>query len=598
MLGQVTSTEDFKKISEEDIRKGESIGIVVAIIVLLIVFGSAIAGITPIIMGIFAIAVATGLIALLGMIWRFSFFVPNLVTMMGLAVGIDYSLFIVSRYREERAKGRDNLEAIGRSGATANRAVFFSGITVVLALAGMLLVPTTIFRGLAGGAILVVLVSVALSMTMLPAVMALFSDRLVKPGRIFGRGRTLEHGRPGGFWDRATRTVMARPWVWLIATASFMILLSLPYWMQSHPNDDGRGIKTGFSGIAAVPDGIPTKDAFNVLIQKFPQAAGGQSTAEVVIPGAASDPTVQQHIQELENQVGNDSSFATPQPPQTSADGQYTLVEVPFAGAASDSQSEAAVEAVTRLRDTYVPAAFGQDSGVLVGGDTSMTKDFFDVSDFYTPIIILLVLGLSFILLTVVFRSIVVPAKAIVMNLLSVGAAYGLIVLMFQEGGPSWAASISNFLGFTQVDAIESWLPLFLFSILFGLSMDYQVFLLTRIREEYDKTRDNSEAVAFGLRTTGGIITGAAIIMVAVFAGFASGRIAALQEMGFGLAVAVLLDATIVRSILVPSAMKLLGDRNWYLPRWLRWLPEIDVEGHQDVVDVPTVVEVPEPTTR
>jgi RND superfamily putative drug exporter len=184
------------------------------------------------------------------------------------------------------------------------------------------------------------------------------------------------------------------------------------------------------------------------------------------------------------------------------------------------------------------------------------------------------------------------------MNLLSVGAAYGLIVLMFQQGGPSWAASISNFLGFTQVDAIESWLPLFLFSILFGLSMDYQVFLLTRIREEYDKTRDNSEAVAFGLRTTGGIITGAAIIMVAVFAGFASGRIAALQEMGFGLAVAVLLDATIVRSILVPSAMKLLGDRNWYLPRWLQWLPAIDVEGHQDVVDVPTMVEVPEPTTR
>ena len=598
MLGQVTSTEDFKKISEEDIRKGESIGIIVAIIVLLIVFGSFIAGITPIIMGVFAIVIATGLIALLGTIWRFSFFVPNLVTMMGLAVGIDYSLFIVSRYREERAKGRDNLEAIGRSGATANRAVFFSGITVVLALAGMLLVPTTIFRGLAGGAILVVLVSIALSMTMLPAIMSLFSDRLVRPGRVFGRGRTLEHGRPGGFWDRATRSVMARPWVWLIATASFMIVLSLPYWLQSHPEDDGRGIKTGFSGISTIPDGIPTKDAFNVLVQKFPAASGGQSTADVVIPGAATDQTVQQGIQQLTTEVSDDAAFAAPEAPQAGNDGRYTLVQIPFAGAASDAQSEAAVDAVTRLRETYVPDAFGQDSGVLVGGDTAQVKDFFDISDYYTPIIILLVLGLSFILLTFVFRSIVVPAKAIVMNLLSVGAAYGLIVLMFQRGGPSWAASISDFLGFTQVDAIESWLPLFLFSILFGLSMDYQVFLLTRIREEYDKTRDNSEAVAFGLRTTGGIITGAAAIMVAVFAGFASGRLTSLEQMGFGLAVAVFLDATIVRSILVPSAMKLLGDRNWYLPRWLRWLPEIDVEGHQDVVDVPTVVEVPEPTTR
>jgi RND superfamily putative drug exporter len=596
MLGQSTSTEDFKKISEEDLQKGETIGIVVAIIVLLIVFGSFVAGVTPLIMGFFAIVVATGLIGLLGLIWRFSFFVPNLVTMMGLAVGIDYSLFIVSRYREERARGRDNLEAIGRSGATANRAVFFSGVTVVLALAGMLLVPTTIFRGLAGGAILVVLVSIGLSMTMLPAIMALFNDRLVKPGRVFGRGRTLEHGRPGGFWDRLTRTVMARPWLWLIVTASFMVLLSVPYWMQGHPEDDGRGIKTGFSGVAAVPDGIPTKDAFNILVAKFPEASSGQSVAQVVIPGAATDTTIQQEIQQLTSTVASDDSFAEAQPAQTSQDGQYTLVEIPFTGAASDSQSEAAVAAVTRLREDYIPAAFGQDAGVLVGGDTAFVKDFFDISDLYTPIIILLVLGLSFVLLTVVFRSLVVPAKAIVMNLLSVGAAYGLIVLLFQRGGPAWAASIASFFGFIQVDAIESWLPLFLFSILFGLSMDYQVFLLTRIREEYDKSGDNSEAVAFGLRTTGGIITGAAVIMVAVFAGFASGRIAGLEQMGFGLAVAVFLDATIVRSILVPSAMKLLGDRNWYLPGWLQWLPKIDVEGHQDTVTVPDMAQVIEPT--
>jgi RND superfamily putative drug exporter len=580
MLGEPTSTDDFKKISEDDLKKGEIIGVVVAIVVLLIVFGSLIAGVTPIIMGIFAIGVAFGIVGLLGEVWRWSFFVPNLISMLGLAVGIDYSLFIVSRYREERRRGRDNLEAIGTSGATANRAVFFSGLTVVIALAGMLLVPTTIFRGLAGGAIIVVLLSMALSMTLLPALMALFSDHLVKPGFIFGRGRTLEQGRAGGFWDRESRSVMKRPWVYLIVTASFLILLSVPYWTQSRVDGVGHGMKKGFSGIEAIPDGIPTKDAFNVLVAKFPKESGAQSTAQVVIPGSASDPTISQEIQSLDAAVANDPGFAHPQPAQTSQDGTVTLVSIPFAGEATDSQSQAAVDAVTRLRDQYVPQAFGQDSGVLVGGDTAMTKDFFDISDEYTPIIILLVLGLSFILLTVVFRSIVVPAKAIVMNLLSVGAAYGLITLIFQQGGPSWAKSIADALNFTQVQAIESWLPLFLFSILFGLSMDYQVFLLSRIREEYDKTGDNSEAVAYGLRTTGGIITGAAVIMVAVFAAFATGRIAALQEMGFGLAVAVFLDATIVRSVLVPSAMKLLGDRNWYLPRWLQWLPKVDVEGH------------------
>jgi RND superfamily putative drug exporter len=580
MLGEPTSTADFKKISEDDLKKGETIGVIVAIVVLLIVFGSLIAGVTPIIMGIFAIGVAFGIVGLLGSVWRWSFFVPNLISMLGLAVGIDYSLFIVSRYREERRRGRDNLEAIGMSGATANRAVFFSGLTVVIALAGMLLVPTTIFRGLAGGAIIVVLVSVALSMTLLPALMALFADRLVKPGFIFGRGRTLEQGRAGGFWDRESRSVMKRPWVYLIITATFLILLSVPYWAQSRADGVGRGMKKGFSGIEAIPDGIPTKDAFNVLVAKFPRESGAQSTAQVVIPGAATDPTISSQIKALDSAVANNPAFATPLLPQTSKDGTVTLVAIPFAGEATDSQSQAAVDAVTALRDQYVPQAFGADSSVLVGGDTALTKDFFDISNRYTPIIILLVLGLSFILLTVVFRSIVVPAKAIVMNLLSVGAAYGLITLIFQQGGPTWAKSIADALNFTQVQAIESWLPLFLFSILFGLSMDYQVFLLSRIREEYDKTSDNAEAVAYGLRTTGGIITGAAVIMVAVFAAFASGRIAALQEMGFGLAVAVFLDATIVRSVLVPSAMKLLGDRNWYLPGWLQWLPKVDVEGH------------------
>jgi uncharacterized membrane protein YdfJ with MMPL/SSD domain len=607
-LGQVSSSEDFKKISEEDLRFGEGIGIIAAIIVCVIVFGAIVAGVLPLLMTIlFALPITLGIVGLFGLLWDFSFFTPNLISMMGIAVGVDYALFIVSRYREERQRGREKLDAIGASGATANRAVFFSGLTVVLALAGMLLVPTTIFRSLAGGAIIVVIVSVAASMTLLPAVMAMLGDK-INAGRIFGRNREVEHGRPGGFWDRATRAVMGRPVVFLVAGAAFMLILSIPYWFQSHPDDNGRGIKTGLAGISTLPDGVQSKQAFEIIVQDFPKAGTQSATARVVIvadgvgtpgpqPGAPGQlsPGYQAAVTKLDAEIADDPNLGTPAAPQVSQDGSVAVVDIPMAGASTDSSSEAAVQTIGRLRDTYIPAAFGSTQAeVLVGGDSAFVKDFFDVSDQYTPLIILVVLALSFMLLTVVFRSIVVPVKAIIMNLLSVGAAYGAIVLVFQKGGPAIGKTIADFLGFQQVDAIEAWLPLFLFSILFGLSMDYHVFLMTRIREEYDKTHDNAEAVAYGLRTTGGIITGAAIIMVIVFSGFAAGRLTSLEQMGFGLAVAVFLDATVVRSILVPSAMRLLGDRNWYLPGWLQWLPRIDVEGHAaaaETVIVPDTAE-------
>jgi RND superfamily putative drug exporter len=582
ILGQATSSEEFKRISEEDIRVGESVGIVAALIVLVIVFGALVAGVSPIIMAIFAIAVTLGIVGLIGQIWRFSFFAPNLITMMGLAVGIDYSLFIVSRYREERQRGREKLDAIGAAGATANRAVFFSGMMVVLALAGMLIVPTTIFRSLAGGAIIVVLVSVAASMTLLPAVIGLLGDKL-NAGRILGRRRAdLEHGRPGGFWDRASRAVMRRPVVALVGASALLAVLALPYFFQSQPDGDGRGIKQGLAGISTLPDETQTKQAFDALVSHFPDS-GVDTPAQLVIQADdVTAPEVMTSIDELGELIADDPLLGPPTEPQVNRDDTVALVEIPLAGAAVDMQSEEATDVIEQLRTVYVPAAFeGSAASVLVGGESAFIKDFFDVSDQYNPIILALVLALSFVLLTVVFRSLVVPAKAIIMNLLSVGAAYGLIVLVFQKGGPGIGQSIANLFGFDQVDAIEAWLPLFLFSILFGLSMDYHVFLLTRIREQYDRTGNNTESVSYGLRTTGGIITGAAVIMVAVFAGFASGRMVALQEMGFGLAVAVFMDATIVRSILVPSAMKLLGDRNWYLPKWLQWLPKLDVEGHE-----------------
>ncbi len=660
MLGAVSSSEDFRVISEEDLAFGEGIGITAAIIVLLIVFGAIVAGLLPLLMTvIFTLPITLGIVGLLGTLWDFSFFTPNLITMMGIAVGVDYALFIVSRYREERHNGREKDDAIRASGATASRAVFFSGLTVVVALAGMLLVPTTIFRSLAGGAIVVVLVSVASSMTLLPAVLALLGDRVNWPyltrvgtllvfvamlvggvvvggamaaagasalapigglvgfvgvgilvGRMVKRGAFARYSRPegsslsseGGFWDRVTKVVMGRPVVWLAIGGAFMIALSLPYWFQSHPDGEGSGIKTGLAGISTLPDGIQTKEAFDLIVERFPEA-GAQSSVDIVVeaegvgtagaqPGAPGElaPEYETALQDMGSAISGDDTLGTPTAPVVSQDGSVALIEIPLAGAATDSQGETAVATIARLRETYVPDAFaGTSATVLVGGETAFVKDFFDISDTYTPLIILVVLGLSFLLLTVVFRSIVVPIKAIIMNLLSVGAAYGLIVLVFQKGGPAFGESIASLFGFQQVDAIESWLPLFLFSILFGLSMDYHVFLLTRIREQYDKTHDNAGAVAYGLRTTGGIITGAAIIMVAVFAGFAAGRLTSLEQMGFGLAVAVFLDATVVRSILVPSTMRLLGDRNWYLPGWLQWLPKIDVEGHT-ASDEPAVV--------
>jgi uncharacterized membrane protein YdfJ with MMPL/SSD domain len=576
--GNAALFRDFAVISEEDLRKGETIGIGVALIVLLVVFSAVIAALLPIFMAIFAITVALGLTALVGQLFDFQLFVTNMISMIGLAVGIDYALFIVSRYREERRKGFDKLGAIGASGATANRAVFFSGLMVVLALLGMLIIPTTIFRSLAAGAIFVVLASLAASMTLLPALLGLLGDRINWP-RLTRRARmerdSVARGESvaeladirGGFWDRVTNGVMAHPVISLLGGVAFMLLAATSY----------LTINTGFSGVTTLPDEARSKEAFLVLEQEF--AGGRTSPAQIVVDGDVNSPEVQAAIERLRAAIAEDPAFSPETEVQPNEAGDLTLVNAFFRG---DPSGDEAVDAVRRLRNDTVPTAFqGVDAQVLVGGETAFGTDFFDLAGLYQPIVFVLVLGLSFMLLTVVFRSIVVPIKAIILNLLSVFAAYGLVVLVFQQGGPAIGEWVADLFGFPQVEAIEAWLPLFLFSVLFGLSMDYEVFLLSRIREQYDKTGDNAESVAHGLRTTGAIITGAALIMVAVFAGFAAGRVVPLQQMGFGLAVAVLFDATVVRSILVPSTMKLLGDRNWYLPRWLQWLPDIHVEGHE-----------------
>lgn len=573
IAGQGTVNNDFVELSEEGLRKGESFGVVIALIVLLVVIGTVVAAVLPIVLAVAAITAAMGTAALIGLTFDLSFFVTNMITMIGLAVGIDYALFIVARFREERVRGFDTMEAIGRAGATANRAVFFSGLTVVLALLGMLFVPNTIFRSLGVGAIVVVVFAVAASMSLLPAILSLLGDRVNK-GRVRRQSALDNVDKIGGFWDKATAAVMKRPLAWLATAAGLMVLLSLFYWQ----------IDLGFAGVSTLPDSVESKQAFQLLEEEF---AGGLTNPVEVVVDTDIDARAEAAIATLQAEIASNPLFGSFDP-VTSVEvndaGDLAVFTFPFAG---DFQEEAAYTSIRTLRAETIPLAFAGVGGqVLVGGFTAFNEDFFSDVDTFTPIVFIFVLGLSFMLLTIVFRSLVVPAKAILLNLLSVGAAYGMVVLFFQTGvGPSWVKNISEFLGFIEVEAIEAWLPLFLFSVLFGLSMDYHVFLISRIREAYDRTGDNAAAVAHGLRTTGAIITGAALIMVAVFGGFAAGDLVPLQQMGFGLAVAVFLDATVVRSILVPATMRLLGDLNWYLPSWLEWLPKVELEGAAPIED-------------
>ena len=557
ITGEATLSQEFSEIAESDLQAGELFGVPVAVVILVLVFGGLAAAVLPVVLAGLSILVALGLAALVGQAFTLSFFVTNMITMIGLAVGIDYSLFIVERYREERRRGLGKEDAIARASQTAGRAVLFSGMTVVLALVGMVIVPTTVFRSLGIGAILVVIVAVAAALTLLPAVLSLLGDR-VNALRIpvVGR-RQSEPDSERGFWVWIARSVMRRPVPNLLVTVGVLIAASVAYF----------DIKTGASGVVSLPAGSEARRGFEILENEF--SFGLVTPVQIVINGEVGSPAVQGGIQRMKDALRADPTLGEAKLEVNRA-GDLGVLSVPIAG---DPNSTASVEKVKQLRRDYIPPAFaGVPAEVLVTGGAAFNLDFLTLSSRFTPIVFAFVLALSFLLLMLVFRSLVVPLKAILMNLLSVGAAYGLLVLVFQKGVGT------DFLGFQRAEVIEGWIPLFLFSVLFGLSMDYHVFLLSRIRERYDQTRDNAAAVAFGLRSTGRLITGAALIMVAVFAAFASGRLVMFQQVGFGLAVAVLLDATIVRTVLVPASMKLLGNINWYLPKGLHWLPDLRVE--------------------
>jgi RND superfamily putative drug exporter len=565
--GDGSISKGFSEQAEKDLQKAEAIGLPIALIILAIVFGALVAAGLPILMALLSIIVAIGISALIGQAFELSAFVTNIITTMGLAVGIDYTLIVIQRVREERARGRSRDDAIIKAGGTASRAVLFSGLTVVVALAGLLIVPQSIFRSMALGAIVVVVAAVAAALTLLPAVLRLLGDN-VNRLRVDRRRKAAASPNARSFWDRTSSLVMGHPVISIVASVSLLAAAAVPYFT----------IDLGWSGVSTLPKDSESRRAFEILNADF-SAGLLQPTKIVVDSPNILDEKVAGAITRLKTELESDPRFGpatvTPNPA-----GNLVLIETTIDG---DPNGTATLKLVRRLRSETIPAAFaGIDARVYVGGGSAIGIDNSDIISDYTVPVFVFVLGLSFIILMIVFRSIVVPLKAMLMNLLSVGAAYGLMVGVSQHGVGH------KILGFQQVERIETWVPLFMFAILFGLSMDYHVFLLTRIRERFDQTHDNRASVAYGVRTTAGMITGAALIMVAVFAGFASGEMVMFQQFGFGLAVAVFIDATIIRTVLVPASMVLLGDWNWYLPSWLEWLPKVDVEGGR-VHEMPAV---------
>jgi RND superfamily putative drug exporter len=558
-VGDVSMDNTYSTMAEEDLRRGETIGVAVALVVLVIVFGALVAAGMPLVLGIVAIAVALGITALLGHVIDLAMITTNVITMIGLAVGIDYSLFIVERYREERRRGLAKLDAIEVAGSTATRAVIFSASTVVLALMGMFFVPLSVFRSIGIGAIIVVVVAVAGAMTLTPAMISLAGNRLDWPRRRHAdeptiRDTDLDAAHQHGFWARVAHAVMAHPAISAGAAGLLLLAAAAPY----------IDLERGWAGVDTVPQS-DVLTAYRILERDF--SAGLLDPVEIVVDGSRSDPATAAHVQQLSGVLAQDTEYTMVLPTQWNGAGDVALIT---AYPAFDGNSDAAYAALRTLRADSIPSIFSSgDARVYVTGATAMNQDFFDAVDEVTPIVFAFVLGLSFTLLMLVFRSLVVPLKAVIKNQLSVGAADGLLVLVFQKG---YGADL---FGFTTTPVITAWVPIFLFCFLFGLSMDYHVFLLSRIREHHDLTGNNREAVAVGLQATAKIITGAALIMVAVFGGFAAGRMVELQQMGFGLAVAVLIDATVVRTVLVPATMAMLGEWNWYFPRWLRWLPDL-----------------------
>ncbi len=577
--GGASFTKQILDIVEEDFGRALVLNLPITFVILILAFGAVVAASVPLALALAAVITANGLLVIISQSYPLDVSYSEMVLLMGLATGIDYSLFVISRYRTERKSGRTKEEALRTASGTSGKAVVFAGTVVLLAVSGMLVVDNVIFTSLALAAIVAVALAIILSVSLLPALVALLGDNMDRLHVPFlGRGG----GTGGGIWGRITDLVLARPAILATVTIAALVLIGAPSVSVLRIPAPYMPFNLGFNGVESFPDDAEAKGAVLALEDNF---TIGLISPEAVVVDAGEKanvfaPDIQSAVSQLVSLVEGESVARDPdnpygtlaREPEIDSSGDTEIVFVPIN---ADSGEEKAIDAVNHLRNDLIPEAFRDSPArALVAGNASANIDFREEIYFRTPFVFAFVLGLAFIILLVMFRSIVIPIKAIILNLLSVGAAYGVLVLVFQEG---WPPGIENLLGFEATGIIESWLPLFLFAILFGLSMDYHMFLLGRVKEAYEKGASNEEAVSLGVKATAGTITGAAAIMVAVFSIFAFMRLLGMKQLGVGLGVAIIVDATIIRSILLPASMKLLGDLNWYLPSWLEWLPRIEM---------------------
>ncbi|MEK6275317.1 MAG: MMPL family transporter [Actinomycetota bacterium] len=563
LTGQAAIEHDLDPVQNHDLLVGELfIAIPIAILILIYVFGS-LAFLLPFMLAAAAIPVTLGFVWVFAHFMDLSTYLQNMVMLIGLGIAIDYTLLMVYRYREEHRSGRSREEAVERTMETAGRAVVFSGTAVAIGLALMLFMPVPFMRGFGLAGLLIPLVSVLAAVTLLPVLMYWLEDRLDRVRFIPKRLAERRADPVNGFWPRLAGWIMRRPIAVATATIAVLLLAATPILsLELTP-----GSNTG------VPQNIEAVRGLNVLAAAV--GDGAIAPMDIVVDtkraGGGSDPQVLAAVSRLTSQLRGDAEVADIvdglSPSFQDATGRYLHVQA--VGKHDYGQPESQ-EFVDRLRDVIVPAsAFPAGVDVLAGGGPAGGVDFLDMTYSSFPWLVLAVLLATYVLLVRAFRSLLLPLKAIVMNLLSIGAAYGLLVLAFKAG---WGEPF----GLQQFDQIEGWIPVFLFAMLFGLSMDYEVFLVSRMREEWDETGDNVRAVTAGLAKTGRLVTAAGVIMFAAFMGFVAGSLVGLQQFGFGLAAAIIIDVTIIRALLVPSVMKLFGRWNWWLPDWAARIARVE----------------------
>jgi len=553
-FGDASADKALSQAFEDDFQKAEVTSLPITLVILILAFGALLAAFVPLILAITAVAAAIGLLGPISQIWPVDESISSVVLLIGLAVGVDYSLFYLRREREERAAGRSEEAALEAAAATSGRAVLVSGITVIAAMAGMYFGGAATFVSFATGTILVVAIAVLGSLTVLPAILSTLGDRVNK-GRVPFLKPEKRTGEPRA-WSWVLDRVLKRPLVSVVAAASVLVVLAIPVFH----------IHTADTGVDGLPRSIEVMQTYDRMQAAFP---GEQFTADLVVEGDNLDRSqIQAAAQELRQVARDSAQFNEPVTVDMSPDGELAVLEIPLAGTGTDDTSMAAVET---LREDVVPQVLPSVSGGEVVGVTGFTAGSVDFNELMSSriwLVFAFVFAVAFILLLVTFRSIVIPIKAIALNILSVAAAMGIVTYVFQDG------HFEDLLNFDSTGAVSSWFPLMLFVILFGLSMDYHVFILSRIKEAVDRGESTNDAVSHGIKSTAGVVSAAALVMVAVFGIFATLQFIDMKQFGVGLAAAVLIDATLVRGVLLPATMKLLGDWNWYMPRWLEWLPK------------------------